>query len=157
MSETKYIQIIQEISHNFFDKLGIDYNKIEIEKEDNSIYRINLEVDNPPFIIGFHGERLKAIQILLKTIAWKNGIPSDQYIILDVDGYQKAREKKVLDLATEKYETVVQTQISQTMPPLDPYLRRKVHLLIIEKNNSKIKTESFGDGSSRRIKIFYEK
>ncbi len=153
MSETKAIEYISETLTTLLQKLHFPFSKVEAELETANIIRANIETEKVPFLIGTHGERIDALQHILKNISWNNEEIKQYFVIIDVDNYKKSREDKFIGIAEEKVEAVRETGISQTMPPTDAYIRRMVHLHLTQPQFDDITTESTGEGDRRRLQI----
>jgi len=152
IKDAEALEIVKNLLSEMLTTLGFIYTKIEVteEKEIGSL-RANISSDEAAFLIGTHGERLNALQYLLKSLLWqKTGERS--FVIVDVDHYRKQREERFIDLAKEKAATARETNYPQEMPPLEPYLRRVVHLYLLN-NETGIITESEGEGTHRHVVI----
>lgn len=152
MLDSKQLETIQTLLRNLLDLLTVSYQQVEITQEHEGMVRANIESEEAPLLIGTFGERLEALQKLVKNILWQKGM-QDVFVIVDVDHYKKQREEKMLALADEKVEAAKETNVVQMMPPLDPYLRKIIHLHLADREG--IETESEGEGKRKRIHISY--
>ncbi len=153
MPETKALETIRETLAQLIDKLGVEYSSIEIEDEGAGMFRANIATERAPFLIGMYGERIDAIQHILKNILWKQGKAENIFVIVDVDNYKKSREDRIVALAEEKVEAARMTGNPQIMPPMDPYLRKIVHTHINAERFQDVTTQSVGEGRGRRLQI----
>jgi len=144
--------LIQETLEELLNRLSTPFRKIRIDKREENIFRVNIESEEPSLLIGHHGENIYALQNILRTIIFKKH-PGEYNVILDVDDYRKRQEENVLKLAERKVETVRNTKIVQSLPPMSPYFRRLVHLHLAQPDFSDIETESVGDGDMRHLTI----
>ena len=128
-----------------------DFNDVSIKEEDG-IYRVNIESDNPSVLIGHHGETIYALQNLLKTLVWKQSNEENFNIVVDIDDYRKRQEDNVIQLAQRKAEKVRSSGNEESLPPMSPYFRRIVHLYLRE-NYENLETESYGEGERRKVVI----
>ncbi|MCK5608595.1 KH domain-containing protein [Candidatus Pacearchaeota archaeon] len=147
--------LIKETLEKLLDIIGISYTGIKISKEGENAYYTEIETENSSLLIGWHGETIASIQHLLKCLLWKQGIESKTQVIVDVDGYKKRQEESVVRLAERKAEMAISSQREVKLPPMNPYLRRKIHLYLAdsEKFKDRITTESTGEGDQRQLKI----
>jgi len=148
-------KIINEILEQLLIKLEVPFEKITVEREqseDNDIYKINIEADDPSMLIGFHGETIHSLQHLLKIISWKK-TDAEFNIVLDVDNYKKRQEENVISMAKRKVDMARKTRKTQILPPMSAYFRRIVHLYLTHPEFEDIKTESIGDGDHRQVTI----
>lgn len=147
--------LIKETLEKLLDILDISYTGIKITKEKKDVYYTEIVTANSSLLIGWHGETIAAIQHILKCLLWKQGVESKIQLIVDVDGYKKRQEESVIRLAERKAEMAVSNQKETLLPPMNPYLRRKIHTHFAESKKFKdlLVTESTGEGTLRQIKI----
>lgn len=150
MADAKTIEMIKNELSRLLNALEFPFSKLEVVEEKNGIVRANIDTERAPFLIGTFGERVNALQHLLKNILWKK-IDEKIFLVVDVDHYRKSREEKMMALAEEKIAAAAETKIPQKMPVLEPYLRRMIHLFIAEKNPDGVTSESRGEGDERRL------
>ena len=145
--------ILKETLEELLTKLEVEYSKIEITEEEKGSFDINIKSENPSLLIGHHGDNIQALQHILKTLVWKK-VKNEQFnIMVDVDNYRKRQEENVLNLAERKIEYIRKSGKSQKLPPMSPYLRRKVHMLCMSPGYDDIETISEGEGDRRYIII----
>lgn len=147
--------LIKETLEKLLDILKVSYTGVKVEKEKESIFYVEIETENSNLLIGWHGETINAIQHILRSLLWKQGVESKIQVTLDVDNYKKRQEYSILKLAERKAELALETAKSINLPPMNPYFRRKIHLFLAEddKFKDKVITESIGEGDRRQIKI----
>ncbi len=138
-----------------------DFLKQFIEKLPNSLIGYNINIVNNEIIIelngeyagkliGYRGENLNALQIILSSIANKN-FEDRVRVLLDIEGYREKREKTLEELAIKISKTVMKTGKSITLEPMSSYERKIIHSKLQENNN--IDTHSIGEEPNRRIVI----
>ena len=147
--------LIKETLEKLLDVLGVSFTGVQINKESEKTYYAQIETESSSLLIGWHGETISAIQHVLKCLLWKQGIPSETQVVVDVDGYKKRQEESVIKLAERKAEYAIETQKEVKLPPMNPYFRRKVHLHLAESDKYKdtVTTESVGSEPDRSVKI----
>lgn len=102
-------------------------------------------------LIGRRGETLDNIQYLLRLMVnqkihqWKN-------IVVDVEGYKARRVTQVTQLAERMAEQVARTGKAISLEPMPANERRVVHMVL--RNHPEVYTESYGEGSRRKVHIF---
>lgn len=136
----------------FLVHLGIDFTDIEIEKKDDTQYRVNIVSDEPSLLIGHRGENLMAMQKLLK-VAFHQKFDENTEVLFDIDNYRKRQEENVLSITEQKIQEVRQTRVQSALPPMSAYFRRVVHLFVRDGDFDDIETESMGDGNYRQVVI----
>jgi len=117
---------------------------------DEHTYNVRLETSESGLLIGYHGETLQSLQLILNLILVKK---SGEYlkVIIHVGDYREKRNAYLESLANQAAERVAQTGQEETLPPMSSFERRVVHLAL--SNNPSVKTESTGEKNERRIVI----
>jgi len=116
--------------------------------EDGDAFRIDIKGDDLNFLIGYRGESLDALQYILSHAVFKEGsnwIP----ITLDINGYRQAKMDKLEEMVKGFIDRVRFHQKEIRLPPLTPYERRHIHILLIDYID--VGSESRGDGRDRRL------
>ncbi len=144
--------LIKTTLETLLNALALSFSKITVE-EDDDIIRVDIESAEASRLIGWHGETINSIQHLLKSIIRaKQKAERAPFIVLDVDGYKKAQEEKVCNIAEQKIDFVRRKKTRVALPPMSPYFRRVVHLYIAnDPDLQDITTESVGEGDYRQI------
>lgn len=125
-----------KISYN----VKINNNNIEVEIDGESL----------GYLIGYRGETLNSLQIILTSIANKN-YNTRVKVILDIQGYREKRKKVLEELAIKISKTVLKTGKSITLEPMSAYERKIIHDKLQE--NEKISTHSIGEEPHRKVVI----
>ncbi|NMB56587.1 KH domain-containing protein [Candidatus Beckwithbacteria bacterium] len=146
---TEIVESLQKICKDLLEKLEIK-GKITIEQGDER-YLVNFEAEETGMLIGYHGENIEAIQVVLTQMIYHQ---TKQWIRIDVNvgDYWQKREEKLKAMADRAVEEVLFSNKSCTMPEMTSKERRIVHLYLKEK--VEVKTESVGEGEARRLVIF---
>ncbi len=144
---------IQALLEQVLIKLGVDYDKVQIEEVEKGEFHINIISENPSLLIGYHGENIHAIQHILKVLAWRECENEHFNVVVDVDDYKKRQEENVINMAERKIDKVRSTGRPQSLPPMSAYFRRKVHLHCMNTGFEDVETISKGDGDRRHIVI----
>ncbi len=100
-------------------------------------------------LIGYHGENMQAIQMLLSGIKTKGEGAVRMY--LDVDGYKQNRNQSIIDLANKIAEQAIKIERNIHMDPMNAYDRRIVHTTLQGRDD--VTTESTGEGEKRHVVI----
>jgi len=102
------------------------------------------------YLIGYRGETLQAIQLILSSIINKKEMDKIR-VVVDIEGYRGKREKTLQELAEKISKTVVRTGKSITLEPMSAYERKIIHSRLQEKE--RIKTYSIGEEPYRKIVV----
>ena len=128
--------------------MGEEY-KYDINIEKNEI-NVKIDGGNSGTLIGYRGETLNALQHILSLIANKN-TSAKVRVLLNVDGYKEKREKTLEELALKVSKTVIRTNKSITLEPMNAYERKIIHSKLQDMTD--IRTHSIGEEPHRRIVI----
>lgn len=129
--------------------LGIETTSLEVSETEKNTYKIQIESDNAPLLIGKHGDTLMALQHLVKAMVKKKN-DDEIILIMDVGNYREQYESKILLMAKQKAEKVIQEDVKETLFPMNSYHRRVVHTYIVS-TFPDIETDSIGEEPNRRI------
>lgn len=113
-----------------------------------------VEGGNSGMLIGKRGQTLEAIQYLVEKIVNKHNEQRVR-VLVDVEGYLKARKTNLQKLAAKMADKAQKTKKPVTIGQMNAYDRRTVHLHL--KNNSAVRTQSVGEGYYRKLIIFPKK
>ena len=139
---------VEKFLKQFINKINdkIVYN---LKIEDNTII-VNIEGNSYGNLIGYRGETLNAMQIILSSIANKK-VKERIKLILDIGNYREKREKILEELAEKVSKTVLKNGKNITLEPMNAFERKIIHSKLQE--NPRIETYSIGEGDSRRVVI----
>lgn len=153
--EKKHNENMQEIEtavediNKFLNEFLKNSATQKTEIKDFDIY-VDITGENLNYLIGYRGETINAIQVLLTTIANKKSSQKIR-VYLDIAGYRGKRIKTLEDLAEKLARTVERTRKSVTLEPMTAYERKIIHTKL--QNNSKVKTFSKGEEPYRKVVI----
>ncbi len=143
------IVILESFLKQFLEKLHNNEIQYKINIVNNKIL-VELVGNNAGKLIGYRGENLNSLQIILSSIVNRN-FEDRVKVLLDIEGYREKREKTLEELAVKISKTVLKTGKSITLEPMSAYERKIIHSKLQE--NTKIDTHSFGEEPNRRIII----
>lgn len=144
------INKIEQFLEQFNSKITDNKFAFKIQVKDNAIIMVNICGDSIGNLIGYRGETLNSLQILLSAIANKN-YTSKAKVILDIQGYREKRKDVLESLALKISKTVLKTGKSITLEPMSAYERKIIHDKLQE--NEKVYTHSIGEEPHRRVVI----
>lgn len=109
-----------------------------------------LETKDTGLVIGYHGEILEALQLILSLcIAKKLG--RFTRVSLEVGDYKKNRTDYLEDLAMQTKERVLLEKREVSLPSLRSWERRVVHMLL--QDDEAVMSESVGTGKDRTLVV----
>ena len=132
-------------------KMNIDIT-VECEINENDL-NFNVKGDNVGKLIGYRGETLNAIQILLGGL--KRAGEGRYRLYLDVEYYKKGREQTLVDLANRMADKAEEIERNVHLDPMSAYERRIVHSAL--QNRTLVETESMGEGETRHVVIKFKR
>ncbi|HUO50387.1 MAG TPA: R3H domain-containing nucleic acid-binding protein [Candidatus Paceibacterota bacterium] len=150
--ETSPETILKEL----LEAAGIEHRGVsKSDVAGQTIYAI--EADDARPVIGSRGETIQAIDYLVKKITEQKNLGAEDrqgaMFLIDVNGF---RTKQIKDLQTKALmmaERARSFQYDVELSPMSAYERLIVHTTLQDAPN--VKTESQGEGRSRRVVIKY--
>jgi spoIIIJ-associated protein len=142
------IKKIEPTIKKFFVSLGIDAS-FSITEDEEAI-SVTLETEDTGIIIGYHGETLEALQLVLSLLlAKKRG--EFKRVSLEVGDYKKNRSEWLERLAQDAKERAITENKEIYLSDLKSWERRVVHLLL--QDDKEVVSESTGEGKDRVLVI----
>lgn len=125
------------------------------------VFTITATGDDARTLIGPHGDAVHALDHIVKKILEKRsagaGSAEDErapMFLVDVDGYRTRQIKDLQTKALMMAERARSFQYDVELSPMSAYERLIVHTTLQDAPN--VKTESQGEGRSRRVVIKYQ-
>lgn len=160
---------IQNLIKELIEKTTINVSKISLDEDKPSSFKSNgdktmwfsVEVSQPHYFWERGGEALSAINhIARRIIETKNPSNLEQGekqeglgILIDINGFQKKKVESIHAIAHMMAERARYFKSSIEIDPMTAFERRIVHEFLSDATD--IKTESQGEGPSRRVVIKY--
>lgn len=148
----KQAQVIEKVAADLLEKMGFTSVKISSKKDENEV--ILLQIDIPPeesgLLIGFHGETISALQLIIGQLVLKE-LGEWKQINLNILDYKQRREEALETMSLNATQKAVETEQSIALPYLNGSERRFIHLTLSE--NQDVETSSEGEGRQRRLII----
>lgn len=119
----------------------------------------NIGTDDARTLIGMHGDTVHALDLLVKKIYEKRNPARDggeaqaPLFLIDVNEYRVKQIKDLQAKALMMAERARSFQYDVELSPMSSYERLIVHTTL--QNAPNVKTESQGEGRSRRVVIKY--
>ncbi len=143
-------EIIETSLNKIFEYIGIkpEVSITEEKGDEGAVYSVTISGDNLNYLIGFRGQSLEALQILVKQILFRK---TGEHLILtiDINEYKDKKTEKLQDLARSFIDKVRFFEKEIELPRMNPWERRQVHIFISEYDD--VESESIGEGEDRRI------
>lgn len=143
------IENIKNFLKEFLKEIGANNVKYDMLEENGGI-RVVLTGKEVSHLIGYRGEVLNSLQVIISSVASK-GLNEKVKVLVDIDGYRGKREKTLEDLAEKIAKTVIKYGKPITLEPMSSYERKIIHSKL--QNNKKVKTTSKGEEPHRKVVI----
>jgi len=156
-------QEIQNLIKELIEKTTIPVTTISISEDDKKTTWFSVEVREPHHFLGRGGEALFALNHLVKKIIETKNLTlppllnkerdGERSILIDINGFQKKRIENIHAIAHMMAERARYFKSNIEVDPMPAFERRIVHEFLSEAQD--LKTESTGEGLSRRVVIKY--
>lgn len=150
--ELNTLGIIQKTTQDILAKLKIE-SVVEVKEEEadgEKNYKVNIQTQETGLLIGYHGDTLNGLQLLLGVILYKK-LKTWVHIIVDIGNYRQMREESIKEMVGRIVTEVETTQKMTILPYLSPLERRIVHMMLTD--HKTVVSESMGEGKDRRLTI----
>lgn len=148
MEETKLtkkeLKFIETTAQKLFSLLEIQGGLELVENNQN--IEIFLDTQDASLVIGYHGEGLDSLQLILSLMISRH-LNRFVRVSIEVDGYKKNRTEYLEKLAEQIKEKVLTDNKEHVLFSLKPWERRIVHLYF--SNDDQVVSESKGEGKDR--------
>lgn len=160
MEKNKVLEIAKAEVEKLKELLGVDA-QVECSVEDGDegyvVVNVVFEGEDLGYMIGNRGAHLQAMQFVLSNII-KTKLRKETSeeeikvtVLVDVGGYRQQRADKIEALAMQKADDARILGESVDLLPMSSGDRRIVHTVLGKFDD--LKTESFGDGRDRYVRI----
>ncbi len=141
---SKERKTIEKIVEKLFSLLEID-GTFTLEPKDG-ILDIVMDTKDSGIVIGYHGEILESLQLIVSLIVAKK-LGRFVRLSIEVDGYKKNRTDYLQNLAMQAKEKALSENAEQVLVSLKSWERRIIHLFLQE--DEQVTSESSGEGKER--------
>ena len=150
------INEIKSLTEEFFKKLNINLDSLEVINEDNSnIYNIVINSQESGIIIWQNWRNLDSIQnilrLMISTKLWEK-----IKLHIEINDYIKSRDDRLFDFIKSKIEYVKKSKKDFRLPFYSAYERKKIHWYISDLKDSNIYTKSIWEWNERRLNICFQ-
>jgi spoIIIJ-associated protein len=148
-----------EVLRTILDHMGIEADVVATMPEpDDKTGRqmVVLQIvsdEDLSILIGPRGDTLGDLQYLTRLIAG-NKLLRRTNITIDVQGYRERREQALTRLAQRMAEKALKRGQAVSLEPMPPNERRIIHMAL--RDYEGVYTNSVGEGSQRRVRIYLE-
>lgn len=139
---------VEQLIEKLFSLLEIEGTFTLEEQED--ILEVMMETKDTGIVIGYHGEVLESLQLVL-SLAIAKKLGRFVRVSIEVDGYKKNRTEYLHNLAMQVKEKALSDNKEQVLSSLKSWERRIIHLYL--QNDEQVTSESEGEGKDRVLVI----
>jgi spoIIIJ-associated protein len=139
---------VEELIEKLFSILEIE-GTFTLEEQDD-ILDVMMETQDTGIVIGYHGEVLESLQLIL-SLAIAKKIGRFVRVSIEVDGYKKNRTEYLHNLAMQVKEKALAENKEQVLSSLKSWERRIIHLYL--QSDEQVTSESSGEGKERVLVI----
>jgi spoIIIJ-associated protein len=141
----------EEVLVELLQRMGIEASvEHRLENHDEGPAIIDIRGDDLGLLIGWRGDTLRALQLLVNTIIRQN-MDDAEPVVIDVERYRVRREDSVRELALRAADRAKRNHERIGLDPMQAYERRAVHTALAD--DPDVSTESEGEGPDRRVVI----
>lgn len=139
---------VEKLVEQVFVLLEIE-GTFELEQQED-ILEIAMETKDTGIVIGYHGEVLESLQLIL-SLAIAKKVGRFIRVSIEVDGYKKNRTEYLHNLAIQTKEKVLAENQEQVLSSLKSWERRIIHLYL--QHDEQVTSESSGEGRERVLVV----
>jgi len=147
-------EMIKKTAGELLQLLETGKVKTSLEKDEDGVFRLVIDAKDSGILIGYHGENIDALQLMLGLIVYKK-LGSWQRVVVDIGDWRQKREEQLKRIALSAAQKVKFSKEQVIIPYLNAAERRVVHLALAEHPN--IETRSDGEGRERKLIVELKK
>jgi len=143
------VKIVEETIKKLLKHLGVEV-KAEISQDKEGVVHVQLETDDPGILIGYHGETLASMQLILAMMIYRQTSEWTR-ILVNVGDYRERRQESLQRMALSAAQKAKFSGEEYALPSMTPAERRIIHLALAD--DPEVTTESEGEDYNRRVVI----
>ena len=132
---------------SYFGETG---SSIDEYDGDNGELILDINGGDLAVLIGRHGRTLDALQMVVSSLL-SSTLGFHYPIVVDIEGYKSRRKNKVQSLARSDAARAKKQHGSVSLPPMNAYERRLVHLALVDDDS--VVTHSEGEEPMRHVVV----
>ena len=140
---------LEQFVDDLIDRSSLDL-RAEVEEAAPETIQVFFDGFDLPLLLGHNAELLDALQYITRR-AFAESVASGVQIDFDANNYRESRRQELELMAQKVAEKVKTTRTSFVFDPMNAQDRRIIHTALVD--FAGVKTESEGDGQTRRVKI----
>jgi spoIIIJ-associated protein len=142
---------VREILTKLLELMGLDVTIDVRDEADRSVF--DVRGADSSLVIGKKGATLEALQYVVGKMlhSGPGPEPEGKPFLIDAEGYRRAREESLAELALRLSEKAISSQKTVTVNPMSPHDRRIIHITLDKVPG--VTTRSEGEGVFRRLLV----
>lgn len=132
---------------SYFGETG---SSIDEYDGDNGELILDINGGDLAVLIGRHGRTLDALQMVVSSLL-SSTLGFHYPIVVDIEGYKSRRKNKVQSLARSAAARAKKQHSLVSLPPMNAYERRLVHLALVDDDS--VVTHSEGEEPMRHVVV----
>lgn len=145
-------KIVKKETEEILKKTGLKA-EVSVEENDEAL-EVSIQGENLGALIGFHGETLESLQLILSLIVNKELNNSEwKRVLVDIGSWRQGRLEalqRIIDKAVEEIKATSTKKV--LLPTMSASQRREIHILVA-KDYPQFETVSEGEEPYRRISL----
>ena len=144
------LKLTQVTTEELLKLIGLEAKIQVAEDKENEAINVEIETPEPGILIGYHGETLSSLQLILGIMVSQK-LGKWLRVLINVGDYRQKREEVLKNMALSAAQKAKFSNEPVVLPPLSGGERRIIHLVLAD--NPDVTSESEGEGQDRRIVI----
>lgn len=136
---------VKEIIQKMIALMGFSDYSVNLDEESN---RLTIFINEGDWFKSWLPKVIGDFNQIVRTLTSQLNLP---HTFIDINNYRKEREMIIAELAKAAARKVVMTKSKVTLPAMNAYERRLIHMELATRPD--IATESEGEGVERRVVI----
>ena len=141
------VNTVKETAEELLKLLTVEA-EVAVTEDEGGVYQVQIETSDQGLLIGYHGETIAALQLVLNLIVSKK-LGEWKRVAVNVGDYREQRAEKLQAMANSIVERALAVKQPMAFPALTAGERRVVHLYLQERKD--ITSASEGEGVNRRL------
>lgn len=152
MGKTDIKKLVEKTTNEIIGQIGLKATA-EVVEEDTAL-KVSIEGDQLGVLIGYHGDTLESLQLLLTLIANRQTGEEDwRRVVVDIGGWRAERRESLKSVVNKAAADIQELNLDHvSLPIMSASQRREVHVLLGD-NFPELTSQSEGEEPHRFIVI----
>jgi spoIIIJ-associated protein len=142
-------EIVKDFVDEIIKKIGLQA-ETKVKEADQTI-EVSIKGENMGALIGYHGETLESLQLILSLMLNKKENGEWKRIVVDIGNWRSERQEALKEMIGRAVSELKNSQLEQVaLPAMSSSQRRLAHLIVSE-DFPEIVSQSEGEEPNRRV------